>query len=325
MKVFLKTIFRTTSIYIISFVLAIGLLTTFALTFPTGIPSGETPSGVFMNYFNKILVNTGVTTDGTVKMTEKVINQDCGTGKLLQGFDGSGNIICISSTFNFTSNYPGCNNNDIELSNGLVWAACNVGSSVSGTGVSSYGDLFQWGRNTPFSSTGVISTTSGPLTYTAALLTTNFITGQPSGNYDWLTPQNDNLWGGTGTTESLGTYLTVSSANQSLMQGPCANGYHVPTIKEWCDSIVTINPAIVCTLGSGQTDTLVASTLKLPFQGYRLSTNGVNQFYGVQGAYYSSSPISGTEGRVIAFGSGVLNPLWLHRANAASIRCLRNN
>jgi hypothetical protein len=38
---------------------------------------------------------------------------------------------------------------DIEIGDYLI-SACNVGSSVAGTGAESYGAYFQWGNNYPF-------------------------------------------------------------------------------------------------------------------------------------------------------------------------------
>ncbi len=42
----------------------------YALTYASAPPQGETAGGKFMLYFNKMLVNTGATTDGTVKKSE---------------------------------------------------------------------------------------------------------------------------------------------------------------------------------------------------------------------------------------------------------------
>nr|MDD3719920.1 BspA family leucine-rich repeat surface protein [Candidatus Gracilibacteria bacterium] len=95
MKNFLKIIIK----YLILISFAIGIISAFAITFPTGTPSGETSGGLFKYYINKILVNTNLsTTDGTVKKANLLVNSisDCGSGSALQGFDGSGNIICES-------------------------------------------------------------------------------------------------------------------------------------------------------------------------------------------------------------------------------------
>ena len=39
----------------------------YAITYPSAPPTGEVAGGKFMGYFNKILVDTGTTSDGTVK------------------------------------------------------------------------------------------------------------------------------------------------------------------------------------------------------------------------------------------------------------------
>ncbi|MDD2916838.1 MAG: hypothetical protein PHH70_03260, partial [Candidatus Gracilibacteria bacterium] len=50
-----------------------GAIIVYAVNFPTTTPSGETPGGKFMGYFNKMLVNTDLaSTDGTVKNSDKV-------------------------------------------------------------------------------------------------------------------------------------------------------------------------------------------------------------------------------------------------------------
>ncbi len=50
----------------------LGLLTVFAVTWPSITPSWEITGWAFMNYFNKMLVNTWSTTDWTVKKSESL-------------------------------------------------------------------------------------------------------------------------------------------------------------------------------------------------------------------------------------------------------------
>lgn len=59
--------------------------------------------------------------------------------------------------------YPWCDTPDIVLWNGQVWAACNVGSTISGTGVESYGSYFQWGYNTDIIQENIVGTQWGSL------------------------------------------------------------------------------------------------------------------------------------------------------------------
>jgi hypothetical protein len=45
--------------------------------------------------------------------------------------------------------YPECNAPDIELGDYTI-AACNIGTTIAGTGEESYGAYFQWGNNYGF-------------------------------------------------------------------------------------------------------------------------------------------------------------------------------
>lgn len=64
--------------------------------------------------------------------------------------DGAPYPACtaIGQTYTASSTYPGCDTPDKVIcsceGNGRVWSMCNVGSNVAGTGVGSYGSLFQW-------------------------------------------------------------------------------------------------------------------------------------------------------------------------------------
>ena len=69
-KKYVKDVFRTTSILFISVLFTVWLVT-FALTYPPA-PSWQIVWWNFMNYFNKILVNTSSTTDWKVKNADKL-------------------------------------------------------------------------------------------------------------------------------------------------------------------------------------------------------------------------------------------------------------
>jgi hypothetical protein len=68
-------------------------------------------------------------------------------------------LDALYTTFNAnvttgTTQYPDCDTKDIIISDGTssyIIAACNVGTSVAGTGETSYGSLFQRGNNFGFS------------------------------------------------------------------------------------------------------------------------------------------------------------------------------
>ncbi|MDD5198145.1 MAG: prepilin-type N-terminal cleavage/methylation domain-containing protein [Candidatus Gracilibacteria bacterium] len=78
-------------------------------------------------------VNTATTYNATVSTTS--CNYKCDTNYTWNG------------TFCVLASYPGCNTADIILTNGQVWAACNLGTNTAGFTVSSYGSYYQWGRN----------------------------------------------------------------------------------------------------------------------------------------------------------------------------------
>lgn len=74
------------------------LLTVFAVNWPSITPSWEITGGAFMNYFNKILVNTWATTDWTVKKSESL------------WLNGSSAVITISWWLASISGVPVWNN-----------------------------------------------------------------------------------------------------------------------------------------------------------------------------------------------------------------------
>lgn len=209
------------------------------------------------------------------------------------------------------SKYPGCDTNDLTLSNGQTWSMCNVGAVNAWTGGitltscassssdcdSAYrntiGSYFQWGRNDDVT----VGTSSATLAATGTLAGgvghSNFITTATS-PYDWIASQNANLWGGATTSNTVGTYSGMTISDQTAMKGPCAAGYHVPTQYEWWLALSTINPAFT-NAASWQNDTTLVSTLKLPLAGYRHVSTAVYVSQGSLGHYWSSSP-SGTNG-----------------------------
>lgn len=109
------------------------------------------------------------------------------------------------------SYYPGCDTADVILANGQRWAACNVGAGTAYVGQNvtladtsaltggptaaqkAYmGAYYQWGRNVDVTNGGIVA---GPLSAAVAASETRFITNATPPN-DWITPQDDNLWGG---------------------------------------------------------------------------------------------------------------------------------
>jgi uncharacterized protein (TIGR02145 family) len=177
----------------------------------------------------------------------------------------------------------------------------NLGASqvaTSSTDDASYGDLYQWGRGTDGHQIRTSATTA-TLSSTNQLGNGDFITIN-SGNYDWRSPQNDNLWQG------------ISGTNN-----PCPTGYRIPTEAEW-------DAERASWTNSGQNSAgAFASPLKLPVAGYRFSSNGSLYDVGTYG-YYWSATVSSTSARFLYFGSSNAYMLPLNRANGSSVRCIKD-
>jgi hypothetical protein len=184
-------------------------------------------------------------------------------------------------------------------STGRIWMDRNLGATqvaTSSTDANSYGDLYQWGRR----SDGHQCRTSATTTTLSAVdqpANGNFITIS-SGNFDWRSPQNPNLWQGVNGTNN-----------------PCPSGYRLPTITELDTERASWN--------TNNAAGAFASVLKLPLTGWRDSGEGSLSEVGSLGDYWSST-VNGINGSDLYFSSGsVSTGSWL-RANGLSVRCLKD-
>lgn len=174
----------------------------------------------------------------------------------------------------------------------------NLGATqvaTSSTDAASYGDLYQWGRGADGHQCRTSSTTS-TLSTTDQPGHGNFITVN-SGNYDWRSTQNLNLWEG------------VNGVNN-----PCPSGYRLPTEEE-------LN-AERTSWSSNNGVGAFASLLKLPMAGRRLDSNGSLSNVGTFGLYWSSS-VSSTSSRHLFFISSNAGMGTSLRAVGVSVRCLK--
>ena len=221
--------------------------------------------------------------------------------------------VCAGTTVTLSVNigpsYPAgtvhCNGTPtavVDVTNpttGKTWMDRNLGASraaTSSTDANAYGDLYQWGRRSDGHQCRNSATTS-TLSSTDTPAHGNFITINP-GNYDWRSPQNNNLWQGINGTNN-----------------PCPTGYRLPTDTE-------INAERL----SWSANTSVgafASPLKLPMAGYRYNGDGSLADVGSLGFYWSST-VSGTESRSLLFNSSVSYYLDNFRANGFTVRCLKD-
>lgn len=194
--------------------------------------------------------------------------------------------------------------NDVISLTGETWMDRNLGAynaARSSTDCWAYGNIYQWGRG----SDGHEHRTSDPLPTSASTAIPNagnpwdgkFIT-PPSSPYDWLNPQNDNLWqGGSG------------------INNPCPAGYRLPTSPEWDSEIGS--------WGSLTPAGAYASPLKLPAAGQRNPYSGLLLVVGTSG-YYWSSTVDGEFSRSLLFYSGGANWNNDRRATGESVRCIKD-
>lgn len=189
----------------------------------------------------------------------------------------------------------------INPATGKTWMDRNLGASqaaTSTTDVASYGDLYQWGRGADGHQCRYTRTTS-TLSSTDQPRHNDFITIN-SGNYDWRSPQNNNLWQG------------VNGVNN-----PCPSGYRIPTEAELNAERLSWN--------SNNNTGAFASPLKLPMAGGRNNINGSLGNFGTLGGYWSSTVSSfGTNSRFLAFAASGSNMNTINRARGYSVRCLKD-
>jgi hypothetical protein len=171
---------------------------------------------------------------------------------------------------------------DIQLIN---WTATNAGTPVNGTPAT-------------FSSTTTLSSTDTP---GHAL----FI-GINSGDLDWRSTQNNNLWQGA-----------------SGINNPCPTGYRLPTAVE-LEAERNNGGTGFWGTGSAQNNAAFASPLKLSMAGSRSNRGWLSAAAGI--GYYWSSTVSGINACHLFFGNGwsytVLSPR--ERAAGLSVRCIKN-
>ena len=181
---------------------------------------------------------------------------------------------------------------------GIIWMDRNLGAmqvATSSDDADAYGDLYQWGRGAD----GHEKRTSQTISTLSSSDTPGhdmFITIN-SGNYDWRSPQNNNLWQGVNGTNN-----------------PCPAGFRIPTSAEW--------DAERASWSSNNSAGAFASALKLPVAGLRYYTTGLHSPVG-SGGYYWSGTVSGAYAQHLYLSSGNAYMLSSYRANGLSVRCIK--
>jgi uncharacterized protein (TIGR02145 family) len=183
---------------------------------------------------------------------------------------------------------------------GKVWMDLNLGASrvaTSSTDSDAYGDLYQWGRGTDGHEKRTSPTTS-TLSTSDTPAHGNFITVS-SGNYDWRSPQNNNLWQG------------VNGINN-----PCPEGFRIPTMAEWQGELNTWS--------NKNSAGAFASPLKLPVAGYHYYSFVSLTNVGSRG-YYWSGTVDGAGALYLHFSSSTAGTYVNYRAGGNSVRCLKDD
>ncbi|EKE27240.1 MAG: hypothetical protein ACD_3C00236G0002 [uncultured bacterium (gcode 4)] len=237
--------------------------------------------------------------------------------------------------------YPGCDSPNIKLPNGQIWSACNVGASNTWNNqiminncwwIASDCDswvrnilwsYFQWWRNDDVTSSASTWTLAATWTLSNNVWNNNFIYHN-GGYYDWLPDwtQNPNLWWWSGTTFTAWTYN--SQWSPSLMQWPCASGYHVPTQYELWTAVSNINPNLINNTVY-QPDTSVATVLKLSLSWNRNAADAWYYYQWARWYYWTSSPAGTVSFPLFLDTTRILiTSSSYERWNAFSVRCLKN-
>jgi len=257
------------------------------------------------NLASVLAVNNSANNLQIKNLADPTDNQDAVTMSYLQT---QINILQQQINNNLNSQYPTgslfCSSGPTQIVpvlnpiTGKTWMDRNLGASqvaTSSTDALAYGDLYQWGRRADGHQCRNSATITS-LSSTDQPAHGNFISLATSGvwPYDWINPQNDNLWQG------------VNGANN-----PCPIGYRLPTETELnAERLSWITNSIAGAF---------ASQLKLTGSGDR---GGIITNLGV--GYYWSSTLSSNRSVSIAIDNDVANTYPNYRYFGLSVRCIKN-
>jgi hypothetical protein len=180
---------------------------------------------------------------------------------------------------------------------GKIWMDRNLGATQAATSsidTAAYGDLYQWGRGSDGHQCRTSPTTS-TLSSTDQPGHGNFITIN-SGNYDWRSPQNNNLWQG------------VNGVNN-----PCPSGYRLPTVLELNEECSSWS--------SNNYSGAFASPLKWTMASLRFWSNGIGTY---PRGWYWGSTVFNSYASYLLFESNVALTGFDNRGNGASVRCIKD-
>ena len=209
--------------------------------------------------------------------------------------DGGYINYILNTTPNCSFIRPTAGLNDVVSATGKIWMNKNLGATqvaTSSTDALAYGDLYQWGRGTDGHQIRTSGTT-GSQSNSDTPGHGDYITG----NLDWRSPGNDNLWQG-----------------ENGINNPCPAGYRVPTEAEFIAERLLFTPQ--------NQEGAFNSVLKLTRSGNRNSGGGLLNVN--QNSYYWTSTIFSSGAMFLAVennGSATTPTL---RAQGFAVRCIRN-
>ena len=211
-----------------------------------------------------------------------------------------GTSIASAASSSVTPSTP---SSTVLSTTGKTWMDRNLGAfqvASSSTDAASYGDLYQWGRNSDGHQIRTSIIAGGPVA--SGSEGSNFITNGGNsfniGRTDWLSTQDDTRWYGS----TKGT------------EDPCPSGFRVPTEAEWQAELLFFDPRNAAGAYN--------SPLKLPVAGYRDGSNGALGNVGSHG-YYWSSTVDRTWGRMLRIDSSSGRMYGGARFFGYSVRCIK--
>jgi uncharacterized protein (TIGR02145 family) len=233
------------------------------------------------------------------------------SGVITMALTGASNSINLVPRIDIKS-IPASATEVVDVTYGTqTWMDRNLGARRVATAkddVYSFGNHYQWGRpadgheisvwngTTPTSGRGFADATA------LEALATSDTPGYPNfiltdvNPFDWRSDNNDNRW-------------------ETVNQGPCPAGYHVPTSGQWTTAD---------NFGSwGNNNATYNSALKLPSSGLRHRINGSLGGQGTVGQYWSSK-VGGTLARLFTFGSSVAELGNNYRSFGFCVRCIKD-
>jgi uncharacterized protein (TIGR02145 family) len=331
----------------------IPVVTTAALTNITS--SGATGGGSIVSDGGDAITASGIVwskTNATPTLVDSVIAGTTATGTFtstISGLDfntqyyirafatnsigtGYGEVVTLNTT-NDTNKVRFTYNGEevvygiiVSPTTGKKWLDRNLGAQQvanSKDDYLAYGDLFQWGRPADGHQliTWTSSTAGTPVNGLTAILATSdepghsdFIDGTGSDAADWRSDANRNRW-------------------NTVPQGPCPDGWHVPTNDEWKAEVSDTQYGGTASSGGMTDNTSAYNLLKLPVAGLRKSSGssvGNLSQTGVNGVYWSSSdrvnPFnpSLTEAFTVSFLVNAVELSPYEKALGASVRCIKD-